>query len=175
MARYETPVANLSGQKSRYKVDVISDLGQSVVAAYRSSLTEATLWQTRQMEADLSAALRNVTFDHSIREGGVYQYPAKNTGRRYEHGGLADDQYYAFEAITNSDEMQIVFYQKEEIPTESMDDTWQEWDTRKIVEYGGNRQPFPRPYFDFVALELAKTLPQDIESRIAKSMRMRGF
>ena len=83
--------------------------------------------------------------------------------------------------IQGDGEMQIVFLQESEIPHESYDDDAENaiagYDTRMIVEEGSIffRQPKPRPYFDDVANELARSLPQNIESRIAKSMRMRGL
>lgn len=173
-----TPVKNLPGQIGRYKVDVINQLTRDVVAAYKSSFKDAVEIQTKSMRDNLRDAVQNVTMERPEKEGGIYAYKAKNPNRRYEHGGLADYRYYALNAEIKDGEAQIAFYQKRDIPHESFDDIWGHTDTRRIVETGSPdffNQPYPRPYFDFIAEELAKTLPEDIDNRIASSMRQRGF
>lgn len=169
-------MAGLSGQTAGKRTYAIDAIANEVKQIYRKSFQDAVSVETRLMNTQLDRTLRNVTFRQ------VYDYPAQNPNRRYYHGGLADAQYYSLEAKIHGDgEMQIVFLQESEIPHESYDDDAENaiagYDTRMIVEEGSIffRQPKPRPYFDDVANELARSLPQNIESRIQKSMRMRGF
>ena len=163
-------MAGLSGQTLRDRTLIIDTIAGEVIQVYKRSLEDAIVAETRFMQGEMDKTLRNIAYKN------VYSYPAKNTGRRYEHGGLADSDYYELDARILSDgEMQIMFTQREDIPTESFDDIWGGWDTRKIVEYGGNRQPYPRPYFDEVALTLAQNLPENIQRRTKQSLRMRGI
>jgi hypothetical protein len=176
-------MAGLSGQTSFKRTFSLTQMKNEIVQIYRKSFQDAVMIETNAMKTDLSKALRNATFQN------VYSYPSTNPNRRYYHGGIADPQFYEFEAVVrSSDDIEIVFFQDEFIPHESFDgsddDThggFNEYDTRRIVEEEDAeirkkwKQPKARPYFDDVARLLSQRLPENINSRIHKSMRMRGM
>lgn len=180
----------MKGALSRYTKYSIDGIANEVIEVFKKSLEDAVFFEANVLDRNLNASVRNVTMDK------VYSYEpthANKLRRRYFHdGGLGDPDNYGLEAFKDSSgNFQVIFSQKKTIlpqgntSGEGIYDTsgdegvgaGTKLDLRYIVENAPPRwhQPYERPYFEDIAHDLMDTLPDNIQRRLAASMRMQGM